>query len=97
MEAADQHRPPIGSATAKSGQFMGGIAPIAEKDERSVGKPVQQYPHQLAGQQHRALVPPPLGPVQRLGPKQHRRHRQRPGPRNEGELYHHGHYDPAVA
>jgi len=86
MEAADQGDV-VTMAITKHRQFMRGIAPIAQKHESSLGKPVDQHRHQLSGQLGWGFVPARFGNIQLLGAIQGGQHWQCPPPRSKRKLY----------
>jgi hypothetical protein len=85
MKAAEQaHVSAMPMTEAR--QLVAGVSAVAQKDELSIWKPVNQRGHQLHRQKDGRLMPPMLALVQLRRPIQRAQHRQGPGPGGEGEL-----------
>ena len=81
---------------AKPGQFMRGIAAIAQKHDFSLWKPVYQHSHQLTSQVRGLFMPTFFSKIEFLRSIQGTQYRQSPSARNKWELYRNGQYYPPM-
>ena len=95
MKAADE-RHVAAVPVAEAGQFVRGVAAVAQENELPGRKPADQDGHQLAGQLRWRLVPAALGRVEGFRPVQRCQDRQGPAAPRERKPDRHGQDDPPV-